>query len=345
MPNTYFILRLADIYCFISTVHSEASSPIKILTNQAFWQSPVWCAATTSICRETETPDSLPAWTQACRLFKRQNEFDAVVTMGPRVSLLYGLLCFVRRRPSKQIMTEVFLDEARPFSIVWKTKNALFSLVARRGLGVLTNSAPEIQFIAKRFALPEHKLRFVPMYTTIENPHMEAAGTAIFSAGRSGRDLATFFEAVQHISTAIVVITDKQATRPQPLPENVKWLTDLPLSEYLAELQQARMVVIPLHDVERSTGQVVLFEAMAFGKPIIATRAAGTVDYIRDGQNGLLVPPHNAAALRDAIQKLLSDSPLAAQLGQTALQDCRSRYTPDTHAAHKLTAIRELILQ
>jgi glycosyltransferase involved in cell wall biosynthesis len=51
----------------------------------------------------------------------------------------------------------------------------------------------------------------------------------------------------------------------------------------------------------------VAMEAMAMGRPIVASRIGGLTDIIVDGQNGLLVEPGDAGALRDAIQGLLDD--------------------------------------
>ena len=88
----------------------EMSPSPSILTNQAFRESPTWMQATTTICRHGESPDNLPPIRQAWRLLKLRRRFDAVVTMGPRPSLAYGLLCAFLGLDSRQILTEVFLD-------------------------------------------------------------------------------------------------------------------------------------------------------------------------------------------------------------------------------------------
>ena len=317
-----------------------------ILTNMAFRQSRTWTAATTSICRGDETPDELCPLRQAWRLLKLRKEFDAVVTMGPRPSLAYGLLCAVLRVPSKQILTEVFLDAARPDSHGWRLKRALFGLVARRALGILTNSSGEIALIARRFGLPEGRLRFVPMHTTIPEPQSVADNDgSVLSIGRTLRDLDALGAAARRVAAPFVVIAGAADRVPEPLPGNVRVLRDVPLAESHALLRQAAVVAIPLLPAERSTGQVVLFEAMALGKPVVATRAVGTVDYVRDGENGLLVEPGDAGALADAIQRLLRNPDLARSLAATALEDCRTRWLPDIHAQAKIAAIRELWLQ
>ena len=317
-----------------------------ILTNMAFRQSPAWTAAATSICRGAETPDDLPPLRQALRLFRLRRTFDAVVTMGPRPSLAYGLLCAVLRVPSKQILTEVFLDAARPDSLGWRLKTTLFRLVARRALGFLTNSSAEVALIARRFGLPEDRLRFVPMHTTIAEPQAVAENDgSVLSIGRTLRDLDALVAAARRVDAPFVVVAGAADRLPEPLPANVRVLRDVPLAESHALLRQVAVVAIPLLPAERSTGQVVLFEAMALGKPVVATRAVGTTDYVRDGVNGLLVEPGDAGALAEAIERLLRNPDLARRLAAVALEDCRTRWLPDVHAQAKLAAIRALWLQ
>jgi glycosyltransferase involved in cell wall biosynthesis len=56
-------------------------------------------------------------------------------------------------------------------------------------------------------------------------------------------------------------------------------------------------------------------EAMAWGRPVVATAVGGLTDAVEDGVTGLLVPPGDVAALRAAIERLLGDAELRARLG------------------------------
>lgn len=309
----------------------------------AFRQSPVWVEATTTICRGDESPDTLGCARQVWRLLRRRKEFAVVVTMGSRVALAYGLLCALLRLPSKHIMTEVFLDAPRPASAAWRLKTALFRLTARRALGILTNSSGEVERIAQRFQVPPAKLRFVPMYSTLpvtdDTPLNEGF---VFSMGRTLRDLPTLFQAAAQLPVPVVVVVDQHDPLPAPIPANVQIHRDLSLAKGRALMRRTAVVVIPLLPAERSTGQVVMFEAMAMGKPVVATRAVGTTDYIRDNENGLLVAPGDAAGLAAAIQRLIQDPVLASRLAVAAQSTCGAQWQPDHHAHHKLRAIREL---
>ena len=59
----------------------------------------------------------------------------------------------------------------------------------------------------------------------------------------------------------------------------------------------------------------VVLEAMASGRPVVATAIAGLDEIVEDGRTGILVPPRDSRALAGAILKLLDDRGLAARMG------------------------------
>jgi glycosyltransferase involved in cell wall biosynthesis len=63
---------------------------------------------------------------------------------------------------------------------------------------------------------------------------------------------------------------------------------------------------------------VALMEAMAAGLPVVATRLSGIPELVEDGVTGLLVEPHDPRALAAAIERLLADESLAAELTSNA---------------------------
>ena len=73
---------------------------------------------------------------------------------------------------------------------------------------------------------------------------------------------------------------------------------------------------------------MVIVEAMAYGLPVVASRSGGIPDIIRDGENGLLVPERDVAALADAIQRVIDDGALAGRLAASARDDVRHRFAP-----------------
>jgi len=85
---------------------------------------------------------------------------------------------------------------------------------------------------------------------------------------------------------------------------------------------------------------IVVIEAMASGRPVIASRIGGIPDLVRDEVTGLLVQNGDAEALAAAMIRLLADRELASRLGAAALEFSHElRWTPDDYAARVRTLV------
>ena len=104
--------------------------------------------------------------------------------------------------------------------------------------------------------------------------------------------------------------------------KNVKFLGYVSDSEKVALYQLCRAVVFPSHLRSEAFG-VTLIEGAMFGKPLISCEIGTGTTYVNaDGETGIVVPPANAKALREAMLQLDEDETLAESLGKAA----RSRY-------------------
>ncbi|MBW2740235.1 MAG: glycosyltransferase family 4 protein [Deltaproteobacteria bacterium] len=83
---------------------------------------------------------------------------------------------------------------------------------------------------------------------------------------------------------------------------------------------------------------LVVIEAMAAGKPVVATAAGGVLDIIENGVNGLLVPCKDSKAMARAIIKILSDRDKAGQIGNAARQRIFEKFT----VQHQVTSVQNL---
>ncbi len=85
--------------------------------------------------------------------------------------------------------------------------------------------------------------------------------------------------------------------------------------DVFAVLLTADVFVLPsLHEGSPNA----LIEAMGLGMPCIASAVGGVVDLIEDGENGILVPPADPAALATALHRVLSARDLSVSLGRNA---------------------------
>ena len=72
---------------------------------------------------------------------------------------------------------------------------------------------------------------------------------------------------------------------------------------------------------------MVLLEAMAMGRPVIATSVGGIPEVVVDGVTGLLVPPRNPSLLADAMLRLLGDRPARLKMGMAGNARVRRDFT------------------
>lgn len=88
---------------------------------------------------------------------------------------------------------------------------------------------------------------------------------------------------------------------------------------------------------------LVVLEAMANEKPVIATELAGTPEVIRNGVEGLLVPPGDAQLLAAAMAKLASDAELGHEMGTAGLERVMSEFAID-RVAREVVEVYQRVL-
>jgi glycosyltransferase involved in cell wall biosynthesis len=121
----------------------------------------------------------------------------------------------------------------------------------------------------------------------------------------------------------------------------------VPHDEVPVYFEMADAAVFPsVHDQRGNVDGLpnVLLEAMALGKPIVASRIAGIPQVIADGDNGLLVPEGDGPALAAAINRLLDYPQQATQFGKAA----RARVERElrwSHVAARFEAVYEQAAQ
>jgi glycosyltransferase involved in cell wall biosynthesis len=100
----------------------------------------------------------------------------------------------------------------------------------------------------------------------------------------------------------------------------------VPHDELLGLYERAAVVACPSH---REGYGVVCAEAMAHGRPVVASAVGGLLDLVVDGETGLVVRPGDVAALRAALERLLEDADLRQRLGAAARERVRTRLSWD----------------
>lgn len=100
---------------------------------------------------------------------------------------------------------------------------------------------------------------------------------------------------------------------------------------------------IVVHASDREPFGIVVVEAMALAKPVIAGAAGGPAEVITDGQDGLLAPFDDVPALAKAVTRFLDDPEFAERCGAAAHTRAQD-FSAQHYAARLVDAVRELAL-
>ena len=112
------------------------------------------------------------------------------------------------------------------------------------------------------------------------------------------------------------------------IQDSVEFIDQIPQDKLINYYQQSALCVVP--SLWENHPYVIL-EAMASGKPVIASNVGGIPEIIEDKINGILVPPGSFLALGEAIVRVFNDKKLQERLGKNA-----RRYIEDKHAPMKV---------
>ncbi len=88
---------------------------------------------------------------------------------------------------------------------------------------------------------------------------------------------------------------------------------------------------------------LVLVEAMALGRPVLATRVGGVVDLVVDRETGVLLPPCNPHALADALVDLANAPERAVTYGEAGRRRQRAFFTGDAMTERYLSVFEEVV--
>jgi glycosyltransferase involved in cell wall biosynthesis len=185
-------------------------------------------------------------------------------------------------------------------------------------------------------ALGARDVRVIPSGVTIpesvgepeDPPHALYVGR--LSEEKGARELA---EAARGLPLVVVGEGPLRSLFPQALGF-------VPPHEVGPYYERAAVVVVPSR---REGYGVAAREAMAHGRPVVASAVGGLLDAVVDGVTGVLVPPGDIGALRTSLRELLADRDRRVALGTAARERARSTWSRDASAASLRAALADAV--
>ena len=124
------------------------------------------------------------------------------------------------------------------------------------------------------------------------------------------------YESLDGQRPPLLLVGRRTPDTPTHLPDGAQMCAESPHDHVMAAFRRCLFAVLPSICLDACPTTVL--EAMASGRPVVATTTGGIVDMITDGENGLLVPPDDEYKLAEAMARLLNDADLRARLAAGA---------------------------
>ncbi len=240
-----------------------------------------------------------------------------IVKVVPRnLHQLYSLDTFIRRQ--SQI---VFVSS-------WLRSRAQKFLPAARGRGVVVSNPIDTQ-------------KFTPAKEFI--PAQKAVSIRHFNSHVYGFDVA--IDAFSALKAAQLTLIGRGSLEEQFRRQIARTQASVtiqndyvPHREMPTLLRKFGLFIAPSR---RESQGVTIGEAMASGLPVIASRAGGIPEFIEHGRSGILVPPDDSQALRDAVCQIVRSPALARQLGVAARERMKQQCAPQRITSLELSLLQQ----
>ena len=249
-----------------------------------------------------------------------RHEYDSVYTTGEDIGIRFAILL-------RSVRWHGRLTGVIHHSGTRKRRLALRGLGHHIWRNVICLSDRQWHVLVDGIGLPRHKVHRLRQWVDHEFFSQAEAtpdsGDYVLSCGREARDYPTLQKAAVGMPVHFRVIasgwgpgagfdpaTNIAATA------NVEVQHGLPYRDLRDAYAGARLIVVPLDDVDYAAGVTGMCEAMSMGKAIVVSASPGVADYVKDGVSGLVVPVGDPRALREAVQALWNDPARCARMGQ-----------------------------
>ncbi|MHB1424434.1 MAG: glycosyltransferase [Gemmataceae bacterium] len=254
------------------------------------------------------------------RLFARRRHCQGVVTDGGSSGMIFAwlqTLCPWGRKPHVLIDCLWYLP-ASPLR-AW-FKKLRIRLAARSVRRFVVWASHEVEDFARAFALPPWQLKYVPFHHTLHDYHYEVRDEGyLFTGGNFDRDYRTLIEAVRPLDVPVwIASTQRDVLADVELPAHVR-VQGTTAEGFRQAMAGAKLTVVAMQPgLLHSGGQQTCLNAMLLGKPTIAVGRRWAVDFISDGEDGLIVDYEDPHSLRRAIRWVLDHPEAARRMGARA---------------------------
>lgn len=183
----------------------------------------------------------------------------------------------------------------------------------------------DITMLGRRFDVPSDRVSFLrwPVREDLFDV-VTAEDGYLYAAGWAHRDWDTLLAALGTVDLPARLAPGHPVSVPESAESRVEVVEMPSPDEGRRMAARASLIAVVMEDTDLPSGPLVLLDALAMGKAVVATDVNGTRDYVTDGETALVVPPGDPEALQAALVRLSSEPDLRRALGQRARTTARS---------------------
>jgi len=226
----------------------------------------------------------------------------------------------------------------RPLPSSYKRAGAGAAALRRADLAVSYSSAVDrhlaVNGVTRRSVVP-----YFPTTTPNTAPRIGDRRLVVFG-GRvvAPKGVAVLIGAARSVEADFVICGDgrqldamRRLARRLGVADRVRFTGWLSADDLAAEFAQASIVAVP--SVWPEPFGLVGIEALAAGRPVVASLTGGVGDWLQDGVSGLCVEPGNVGALAQALNELLADPARQSAMGAAGRDAVATRFSPEKHVS------------
>ncbi len=301
-------------------------------------------------------------WYRWVRKIEMQLKFDAVEVLSAvkHLSKHNAVLSTSEKTALPLAMVMGLMPRKPPHLVIghklssgWK-KYLLQGLQVHRAFShIICLCRTQADYALKQLKMVETAVDFV--YDKVDHrffrPLPEKEDGYILAVGQEQRDYDCLLRAINGTNLKLIVVasspwsTTSLKSRRAGNTDQVTLLSHIPFKQLRMLYAQAKLVVIPLCNVDYAAGVNSVLEAMAMARPVIVSQTPGISDYIINNETGVFSPPGDPAALRDTILSLWEHPAELDRLGTNARQIVEEQMNLDIYADRIAEIVRRVAKQ
>ena len=269
----------------------------------------------------------LSYFTTSWRLFKKRSQIRNILSIQQFYGLIFAFYCrLFKVKKNTKLVVLSFIYKEKPGILGLVYRNFIRYIITSEYIDkLIVHSASEPEYYSKLLDIEKDAFKYIPLGVTNDSDkyeHVDESEFYVLSVGNSNRDFAFVESSLEGQSYKVKIFSDEY---PSHINGNIHVCSGVSADEYYKELAGCFCVVIILKDPFISSGQLVLLQSYAFGKPVIINRTNGIEDYLDDDCS--IIIDKDEEELRTAIRGLINNKAKRKMISTNARETFNKKYS------------------